>query len=496
MINTKELTVFNGGEISASTLGEGNAGTISLNVTNNTNLIGDNSRLSVATSGSGKPGNIVLTTGHLNVSQGAEITATATSTATNSQEGGNITIYTPEMNLNGRVAIIAETQGVIPAGTINLQSPKGGQNLNINFSQSAEISASTSAQGTGGSIVLTAPEAIALLGQGTLKVESSGLGNAGNINFSTQNLTIAGGVTVLASTSAQGTGGNIDVIAGNSFLLGQSNLLTETTGIGIAGNINISTSKFTAQNAQISARSQGQGNSGNINFYVMGELSATDSEIQTSALQSSGGAINITAGDIRLWGNSDISTNVFSGVGGGDITLTADSILAFHDSDILAFARDGKGGNITLNTPAFFGFNYRPLPDGIDPVTLDGNERVDINASGAVNGLINLPDLSFIQNSLTKLPDNLINTENIIANSCVVRSSKKQGTFNITGSGGLPTRPGDASVSPFPTAEVRSIPSNSVSITTPGWKRGDPIVEPTGVYKLPSGELALHSECF
>ncbi|MBO1051933.1 MAG: filamentous hemagglutinin N-terminal domain-containing protein [Dolichospermum sp. DET73] len=496
LINTKELTVINGGEISAFTLGEGNAGTISLNVTNNTNLIGDNSRLSVATSSSGKPGNIILSTGHLNVSQGAEITATATSTATNSQEGGNISIYTPEMNLDGRVAIIAETQGVIPAGTINLQSPNGGQNLKINFSQGAEISASTSAQGTGGSIVLTAPEAIALLGQGTLKVESSGLGNAGNIKFATQNLTIADGVTVSASNSAQGTGGNIDIMAGNSFLLQQSNLLTETTGIGTAGNININTSQFTAQNAQISARSQGQGNSGNINTYVMGELLAKDSQIKTSALQSSGGAINITAGDIRFWGNSDMTTNVFSGVGGGgDISLTVGSILAFDDSDILAFARDGKGGNITLNTPAFFGSSYGLSPNDIDPATLDGNNRVDINASGAVNGLITLPDVSFIQNSLTKLPDNLINTENIIANSCIVRKSKKQGTFNITGSGGLPTRPGDASVSPFPTGEVRNIPSSPISNTTRDWKRGDPIVEPTGVYQLPSGELVLHREC-
>ena len=190
-------------------------------------------------------------------------------------------------------------------------------NLKINFSQGAEISASTSAQGTGGSIVLTAPEAIALLGQGTLKVESSGLGNAGNIKFATQNLTIADGVTVSASNSAQGTGGNIDIMAGNSFLLQQSNLLTETTGIGTAGNININTSQFTAQNAQISARSQGQGNSGNINTYVMGELLAKDSQIKTSALQSSGRSINIKAGYSRFWGNSDLTTNFFRGVGGG-----------------------------------------------------------------------------------------------------------------------------------------------------------------------------------
>ena len=72
-------------------------------------------------------------------------------------------------------------------------------------------------------------------------------------------------------------------------------------------------------------------------------------------------------------------------------------------SDILAFAQDGRGGNVTLNTPAFFGENYQPASPGTDPATLDLNDRVDINASGAVSGIITLPDVSFIQNSLTEL---------------------------------------------------------------------------------------------
>ncbi|MEN9520088.1 MAG: hypothetical protein RLZZ381_2676, partial [Cyanobacteriota bacterium] len=27
------------------------------------------------------------------------------------------------------------------------------------------------------------------------------------------------------------------------------------------------------------------------------------------------------------------------------------------------------------------------------------------------------------------------------------------------------------------------------------WKKGDPIIEPTGVYRLPNGELVMSREC-
>ncbi|MCC5670770.1 hypothetical protein LC653_45225 [Nostoc sp. CHAB 5784] len=133
--------------------------------------------------------------------------------------------------------------------------------------------------------------------------------------------------------------------------------------------------------------------------------------------------------------------------------MTADSIVAFDDSDILAYAPGGAGGNITLDTPAFFGENYSPASSRNDPLnTLDRNNRVDINATGAFDGAITLPDVSFIQNSLSELPENQINTDSLLANSCIVRRNQStKGTFTIIGTGGLPQRPGDAQMSSFPT---------------------------------------------
>ncbi|MEC4988859.1 MAG: hypothetical protein SAJ37_08940, partial [Oscillatoria sp. PMC 1068.18] len=275
-----------------------------------------------------------------------------------------------------------------------------------------------------------------------------------------------------------------------------------TTAIseGAGGNLTVLASEGVLLNNQSSlqANSTGTGNTGNITVTVNGLLSATDSDINTSSSQSAGGAITIKAGDIRLWGDSDITSSVASGASnGGNLNLTADSILAFDDSDILAFARDGRGGDIVLNTPAFFGENYRPAPRNTNPDTLDNNNQVDINATGAVSGVITIPDTTFIQNSLTELPDNQVDTDTLIANSCIVRRNQRQeGSFIITGTGGLPQRPGDIQMSSFATVDIETLPSESTATNSHRpWKKGDPIVEPQGVYRLPDGRVILSREC-
>ncbi len=248
----------------------------------------------------------------------------------------------------------------------------------------------------------------------------------------------------------------------------------------------------------ITSSSKGDKAAGNINITVYGTFQATSGDVSTSSVQAGGGNISIIARDIFLRGDSDITTD--SGAGnGGNITLSAKTIVALDDSDILAFAQQGRGGNITLNTRAFFGQNYRPTPRSTDPRTLDGNNRVDINASGTVSGIITIPDTTFIQNGLTQLSNNLIDPNTLLANSCIVRNRQQNGRFYITGSGGLPVRPGDAPLSSFPTGEVRSLPKagdkEQGTENRRSWKVGDPIVEPQGIYRLSNGKLVLSREC-
>ncbi|MBN3959382.1 MAG: hypothetical protein HWQ39_11190 [Nostoc sp. NMS8] len=118
----------------------------------------------------------------------------------------------------------------------------------------------------------------------------------------------------------------------------------------------------------------------------------------------------------------------------------------------------------------------------------DGRGVYFANPQGITN--INAPDTTSIQNSFTELSPNVIETNALIANSCIVRSPKQKGTFFITGSGGLRNSPGDGLISNYSTSEVRNVEPTSRT-----WKKGDAIVEPQGLYRLANGGLVLSREC-
>ncbi|MEG3844362.1 beta strand repeat-containing protein, partial [Microcoleus sp. herbarium14] len=364
-LDTSTLTVARGAQVFARTNGSGNSGTITANASTAMNLgigVEDFSPvLSVETSSAGQPGSIIVNTPSLTLSNTARISATATNTATNPLGGGSITLNASTMNLAGVVGVFAETQGQTPAGTLTLKPYENQSTLNLTLAPQSLVSASTNGSGKGGNLIVQAPFAITIRGEGQLAVQTTGDGAAGELRIDTQRLTIADGATVSASTSSQkpeGTGGSIIINAPESFnLTNRASLRAQSTGAAPAGNIAIHTGQLTANNGTIS----------------------------TTSDRSSGGSINITASNIRLSGNSDITSRVNSGAGGGgNIDLKAGDIIAFDDSDILAFARDGRGGNITLDTPVFFGESYRRAPRSTDPATLDRNNRVDINATGTL----------------------------------------------------------------------------------------------------------------
>ncbi|NEN98108.1 MAG: hypothetical protein F6K50_22105, partial [Moorea sp. SIO3I7] len=536
------INITNGSKLLVQTYGTGNAGNATINtqqlvVQNDRPELNRYTGIGTETRSSGKAGNLTINASESVILRGnqsivfnpdpldpnsirqAAQTATGLTTATfGTGDGGTLSLTTRSLVIQNGAGIISgpvlsdenDAQGTLPEG-------KGGE-LRITATESIEIqgqagiATATLGHGDAGNLFLnsgriTLEEGAVISADtitGPVATSINASGNAGDIDITTNQLSVRSGSRIGAATANAGKGGTITINASEFIEVtgvskdGEvpSTISTEVLkgSTGSAGDLKITTSNLTiTDRGQISAQSQGEGDAGNIEINVSDRLTATDGNIITATTQSAGGAIDITAKNIRLRGDSDITTSVFSGAdNGGNITITTDSLIAFADSDILAFARDGRGGNIKFTTPIFFGFAFRPAPKGTDPATLDNNNRVDINASGAVDGVITLPNLDFIENSLTELPDNLIDTDNLLANSCIVRTSEQEGQFIITGGGNLPTRPGDASVSRYPTGEVRTVPSQSASRP---WQKGDPIVEATGVYQLPNGRLVMGREC-
>ncbi|MBD2612218.1 filamentous hemagglutinin N-terminal domain-containing protein [Nostoc punctiforme FACHB-252] len=527
LINTENLNMNLAFIGTATYGGQGNAGNVSIQATNSVNL--NNSTLSTSSIGLGNSttqgagGNMMISAKTLNLEN---VSGIATTSFLGQGNPGDTTLKISDYINLSNSGIFANSFSAASGGNINIETENfnirdGSQLINSSFdpiSNSFLDSLTKTNNFIDPAIQQTILSAISQIGDDLNLQNTKNLGqsNSGNINIRATNSLVMSGISStdknrqnIISTETLGTGkaGTLTLETGELIAGDGSVLSTKTTSSGDGGNLNIKADAVElTDNAQIVALSEGTGKAGNINLNAARNLIATNSNISTSSIQSSGGNININAENIRLFGNSDIRTNVFTGAGGGgDITLSANSIIALDDSDILSFASDGQGGDIRFNTRAFLSSPlYRPTAFTTDTATintLNDNQQVDVNASGAVSGTITgVPDISFLQNSLTELPENAIDTNALLANSCIVRRNNQQGgSFFVTGSGGLPERPGDAPLSPYSTGTMQSISnqnnSSTRNISRSRWKIGDPIIEPQGIYRLSNDKIVLSREC-
>ncbi|QKD81670.1 filamentous hemagglutinin N-terminal domain-containing protein [Thermoleptolyngbya sichuanensis A183] len=542
-IRTGSLAITRGAQLVANTRGGGNAGDIRVIATGNvrlaglTNQTGRSSGLftNAQQGAQGRGGEIFIRANRLRILNGAVIYALSE----NNRRGGSIRLSVNEFEATGGGQVIASALRRGQAGSVTLE---GGDILfsgsdstvgdrrekfgtavaNVADGQSGLFADTRlNSRGRGGNITLRG-NSLQVLDSATISAQTAGQGDAGDINIAIRggtrlnngNITAAGrfaaGGSITLSTSslnltdnaaitAENTGGrtagNITLTVGDRTFLTNSNI-TAASRRDAGGNITLNTgSLFLNERATITAASSGRGTAGNIRINTGDRLEMSDGDITTRAPRSSGGNIEINTGSrstrslMVLEGDSDITTN--SRGDGGNITIGGAGVVAFDDSDIISRAAEGRGGNITL--PPFF--SETNPPGSADD--FDGNDQVDLNASGqTAPGQIITPDTSSVQNSLTPLADASIDEGRLLASSCVVRD-RQSGRFVITGSGGLPYAPGDASLSPFPTGDVQPLPE-----TTPeplpqsrSWQPGDPTIEPQGVYELTDGRLVLSREC-
>jgi large exoprotein involved in heme utilization and adhesion len=406
-----------------------------------------------------------------------------------------------------------------------------------------QITADTYGRGDAGNVSVTAQDSISVNGDQSRifsTVEEEAVGNGGTIEINTGYLSLIHGAQVAAGTFSKGNAGNVRVQARDAITIEGANSDGFSSGIfssvqpgakGNGGNIEIATDSLSlADDAFLGANARGNNDAGNVEVEALNNVSLSDSKISSSSKSGRGGEIEIEADDvnlssqsniqtdvsrslanggniaidvntIQLHDDSNIRTNISGGEGdAGNVDLTADAVVALDDSDILAFAAGGAGGNIQLNTSAFFRDNaFEPELTTSQLENLDNNNRVDLNASGQLAiGEISTPETNFVQNELTELPDVRLDTETILSNSCIARDGQREGIFNITGAGGLPSRPGNTSASSFPTGSVQSLTgskSNSASVHHRAWQIGDRITEPQGVYRLADGRLVMSREC-
>ncbi len=532
-ITAGSLVLERGAQLDASTSGIGNAGQVRLKIAGAVELRGDPlGQLTdpgglysfVGDSAVGNSGQIDLEAASLTLRNGAALVATTFGAG----NAGNIQVrVSGPVVLDGQLVVPAApneaafylSSGIFSSTGGTARRGNGGAISlvadTLQVTNGAAIAASTLAQGNAGHVTLSIARGARFDGVGLdgfpsgvfSSVRENGVGNGGNIQLTAAELELSRGAQLRARSQGQGDAGNIDLaiadtlsIQGFDAATGNfSGLLSTTEGVGQGGTIRVRTGKLDLRDrALISAQSRGPGRAGDIVVTVGDRLQAQDSQITTTATQSTGGAITLSARDIRLGGDSDITTSVFDGTGGGgDIAIATRVLIALDDSDILAFSRNGRGGNITVQAPVFFGQRYAPAPPDTDPTTLDGNGRVDINASGKLSsGVITLPNISELQRSVVVLPSDVVDVNALIASSCIAkRQNHTRGSLIVTGSTGPVTAFGDHFTPFFPTYEV--VPPPEAIAPLPPHSAISPPQPPQAdrLYHLPNGDIILGRTC-
>lgn len=488
IIHTNHLFIEDGAIIDASTFGAGSAGNIIIHANDSLEIVGSsNIPFSSAIAAqvadipideSGDAGNITITTKHLVLANGAQILTAARSDG------------------NGGTLLINATDTIILSGA----SPFATGALDDNQRSGIFVSAEPEATGNVGNFTLNT-EVLIVENGARISSDNFGSGQATTQNIHVRQLRILNGGEVRSGSFSTGSGGILNVNATESIdVIGSttinsntvvSTLFSQAEASGQAGNLNINTPELNVRdNGTITVSGTGKATAGDLT------ISSNTIRLNRGSLKAetnTGAGANIILKDINLLileNQSLISATAFNNADGGNINIDATNgfivVIPEENSDITANAFAGKGGNIQIITKGIF---------GIEPRT-ELTEKSDITASSTlgIQGIINIntPDNEAIKNSLTELPNSVIDTNALIANSCIARSSQQQSTFVITGTGGLPTRPAEAVPSIYPTDDVQNVTTNRSSSY---WKKGDPIVEPQGLYRLDNGDLVMSREC-
>jgi large exoprotein involved in heme utilization and adhesion len=253
-------------------------------------------------------------------------------------QAGDITVNAKDIQLtDSNSGLFAQTTSTASAGNLTLQPLDKGQTLTVNFQEGAQISASTSGSGKGGTLTITAPSSITISGDGTLgaTADASSTGQAGDVLFTTQQLTVANGAKVSASTNStnpSATGGNLTVQASQLHLTGGSSLSAGTTGAAQGGNLTI--------------EPLGNGQTLSVNFQGGATASASTSG------SGQGGTLTVTAPEsITLSGDGSLISAETTGSGaGGNLTLKTGTLTVQDGAQVRAgTSGEGNGGNLTVN---------------------------------------------------------------------------------------------------------------------------------------------------
>ncbi|MBE9118079.1 filamentous hemagglutinin N-terminal domain-containing protein [Lusitaniella coriacea LEGE 07157] len=478
-INTGRLQVRDGGKVSAATSGAGSGGLLQVNAADSVQVTGSSadgqfvSSLFFDSSGAGNAGTLRINTDQLLVQNGGNVSAGTSA----SGQGGilevnafrSVEVVGTSANGQNQSRLFFDSSSTGDAGTLSIDTRQ------LLVRDGGLVSAGTSASGRGGFLEVNASDLVQISGSkgqfaSRLFFDSRGAGDARGIAISTDRLTVENGGQVSVNGTGMGTAGNLRVAASSVLLDNQGKLqVTNTSG---AGSIQISTGSLTVENqSEISVSGMGSGVSGNLEISADSIFLNNQGNLLAATESGEGGNIQLNvAKNILLRFNSNILTEA-RGVGnGGNIIIDAGGfVLAIlpENSDVAATAIQGRGGNIFVTAKGIFGFSF--------PERLVRTPESDISV-GSVLGINGATEIVVLDSPsdipLPDRPGTPTLSEGCSGNRGSAEDGSARAEFYHTRRGGMPPNPRNMLVNnaiPAPWVELESVSTEGVEAT--GWVR-------------------------
>ena len=411
-IQTQQLTITRGGRVSSDTFGTGPAGDISVqvagpvvisgtNAKGQASAISSNTRPAEAGYRSGEGGHVVIAAETLLLEEGGKVTASSIAPRDkHSGSGGQLTI---------QIAGEIQLAGVNPSGEDE--------------------------EGFGSGLYARA--------------QGKETENAGNLLIEARSLSIMDGAVISSSTSGQGQGGSVTLRLGEMFTIvgsdatavaskepAESQLAFQQQFSNLAqqpSNIFQPTGVFSDSRGS----ERDSGNAGTINIGARIINLIYGGKISSAAQNADGGDISITAKKfLYMLQGGKITASVSGDNGhGGNISISEPQLIVLNDSEIVAQAAGGDGGNITLIADHFQG-SFDSLTDASSP---EGNllGQVIIDAQLENLGKMNISPEGFL------IAADQLNADDQLSPPCSARLAENLSSLVIIESKGGLSPPDD-----------------------------------------------------
>jgi filamentous hemagglutinin family protein len=461
--------------------------------------------------GTGPVADIVITTPQFHIQNGGQVFSQTSSSA----HGGNIRIQTteqvrlsgqpPRFAVGNRIAALSSSSG--PAGNIEIVTP------HLRLLDGSSIMSSVIGVGAAGEVAITA-ETVTLAGfrpdiliSSYIGSSASGPGNGRNLTITTRRLMVHDGGRIDASTYGQGNAGNVSITAseaievsgsvpirGTGSQIGsaaelfdvQVGSLPRPAPTGNAGTLTLRTGELrVSDGGTVSVKNRGTGNGGSLDITAESVVLRNGGTLSASTASGEGGNIRLDVGHTLLLRSQGQITAEARGTGnGGNIAIAAPIIAGFENSDIIANAIRGRGGNIQINTQGIVGLQFRNQLTAESDIT--ASSTFGINGTVQITTPTTTPDAGLIQ-----LAQDTVDPTQQVAVGCSVPD---QSSFVATGRGGVPLSPAQTWIGVRPWSDARALSGSSVPAVAPEPTvlQPAPLVEATAARRTPDGRIELY----